>query len=138
MKFLEQLFNHLSISKKFLYSSKVIHILNLCFQILYMCFLKQFTYLFSVLAYCACAFPVIIHAGSLFFALRHVFSNLLHILNFDFWIIRMYVLLFCTYLILVFKLSACISWFFAHARFLFLTSAHVFSNALPKQWGCFS
>ena len=34
-----------------------------------MCFLKQYTYLFSVLAYCACVFPVIIHAGSLFFAL---------------------------------------------------------------------
>ena len=81
----------------FLYSSKVIHILNSCFQILYMCFLKRFTYLFSILAYCACVFPVIIHAGSLFFALRHVFSDLLHILNFDFWIIRMYFLLFCTY-----------------------------------------
>ena len=103
----------------FLYSSKVIHILNSCFQILYMCFLKQFTYLFSVLAYCACVFPVIIHAGSLFFALRHVFSDLLYIPNYDFWIIRMYFQLFCTYLIPVFELSACISWFFAHTRFLF-------------------
>ena len=103
----------------FLYSSKVIHILNSCFQILYMCFLKRFTYLFSILAYYACAFPVIIHAGSLFFALRHVFSDLLYIPNYDFWIIRMYFLLFCTYLIPVFELSACISWFFAHTRFLF-------------------
>ena len=81
----------------FMYSSKVIYILNSYFLILYMCFLKQYTYLFSVLAYCACVFPVIIHAGSLFFALRHVFSDLLHILNFDFWIIRMCFLLFCTY-----------------------------------------
>ena len=101
----------------FLYSSKVIYILNSCFQILYMCFLKQYTYLFSVLAYCACAFPVIIHAGSLFFALKHVFSDLLYIPNYDFWIIRMCFLLFCTYLIPVFELSACISWFFAHTRF---------------------
>ena len=110
----------------FLYSSKVIYILNSCFQILYMCFLKQYTYLFSVLAYCACVFPVIIHAGLLFFALKHVFSDLLYIPNYDFWIIRMCFLLFCTYLIPVFELSACISWFFAHTRFLFLTSAHVF------------
>ena len=116
----------------FLYSSKVIHILNSCFQILYMCFLKQYTYLFSVLAYCACVFPVIIHAGSLFFALKHVFSDLLYIPNYDFWVIRMCFLLFFTYLIPVFELSACISWFFAHTRFLFLTSAHVFSNALSK------
>ena len=103
----------------FLYSSKVIHILNSCFQILYMCFLKQFTYLFSVLVYCACVFPIIIHAGSLFFALRHVFSDLLYIPNYDFWIIRMYFLLYCTYLIPVFNFRACISWFFAYTRFLF-------------------
>ena len=103
----------------FLYSSKVIYILNSCFQILYMCFLKQYTYLFSVLAYCACVFPVIIHVGSLFFALKHVFSDLLYIPNYDFWIIRMCFLLFCTYLIPVFEFSACISWFFAHTRFLF-------------------
>ena len=44
----------------------------------------QYTYLFSVLAYCACVFPVIIHAGSLFFALKHVFSDLLYIPNYDF------------------------------------------------------
>ena len=69
---------------KFLYSSKVIYILNSYFLILYMCFLKQYTYLFSVLAYCACVFPVIIHAGSLFFALKHVFSDLLYIPNYDF------------------------------------------------------
>ena len=81
----------------FLYSSKVIYILNSCFQILYMCFLKRFTYLFSILAYCACVFPFIIHAGSLFLALKHVFSDLLYIPNYDFWIIRMYFLLFCTY-----------------------------------------
>ena len=97
----------------------------------------QYTYLFSVLAYCACVFPVIIHAGSLFFALRHVFSDLLHILNFDIWIIRMCFLLFCTYLILVFELSACISWFFAHTRFLFLTSAHVFQIGCLNNWDVF-
>ena len=111
---------------------QVLYILNSCFQILYMCFLERFTYLFSILAYCACVFPVIIHAGSLFFALKHVFSDLLYIPNYDFWIIRMYFLLYCTYLILVFNFRACISWFFAHTRFLFLISAHVFSNALPK------
>ena len=80
----------------FLYSSKVIHILNSCFQILYMCFLKRFTYLFSILAYYACVFPVIIHAGSLFFALKHVFSDLLYLPN------------------SCFELSACVSSFFAH------------------------
>ena len=92
----------------FLYSSKVIYILNSCFQILYMCFLERFTYLFSILAYCACVFPVIIHAGSLFLALKHVFSDLLYIPNYDFWIIRMYFLLYCTYLIPVFNFRACI------------------------------
>ena len=83
-----------------------------------MYFLKQYTYLFSVLAYCACVFPVIIHAGSLFFALKHVFSDLLYIPNYDFWVIRMCFLLFFTYLIPVFELSACISWFFAHTSVL--------------------
>ena len=116
---------------------QVIYILNSCFQILYMCFLKQFTYLFSILAYCACVFPVIIHAGSLFFALKHVFSNLLYIPNYDFWIIRMCFLLFCTYLILVFELSACISWFFAHTKSLFLNCPHVFLDFLHILNPCF-
>ena len=92
----------------FLYSSKVIYILNSYFYILYMCFLKRFTYLFSILAYCACVSPFIIHAGSLFLALKHVFSDLLYIPNYDFWIIRMYFLLYCTYLILVFNFRTCI------------------------------
>ena len=68
---------------------------------------------------CACVSPVIIHVGSLFFAYRYVFSKLLYIPNSCFWIVCMCFLLFCTYLILVFELSACISWFFAYTRFLF-------------------
>ena len=117
---------------RFLYFYKVIYILNYCFRILHMYFLKQFTYLFSVLADCTCVFPVVIHAGSLSFVYRYVFSDSLYIPNPYFWIVCMCFLLFCTYLIPVFELSACISWFFAHTRFLFLTSAHVFSNILPE------
>ena len=133
---------------------QVIYILNSCFQILYMCFRKHFTYLFSFLAYFTCVFPVIIYAWSLSFAYRyvlsdllyipnscfwivrmcfqliahtkflflncpHVFPALLHIPNSYFWVVRMCFLIFCTYLILVFELSACVSSFFAHTRFLF-------------------
>ena len=99
----------------FLYSSQVIYILNSCFKILYMCFRKYFTHLFSVLAYFTCVFPAIIHAWSLFFAYRyvfpdllyipnscflsclHVFPTFLHIPNSCFWIVRMYFLIFRTY-----------------------------------------
>ena len=75
---------------------------------------KSFTYLIHIFKFYTCVFPVIIHAGSLFFALKHAFSDLLYIPNYDFWIIRMCFLLFCTYLIPVFELFACISYFFAH------------------------
>ena len=103
---------------------------NSCYWFLYSS--KSFTCLIPVFKFYTCVFLVIIHAGSLSFAYRYVFSGLLYIPNSCFWIVCMCFLFFCTYLIHVFELSTCISWFFAHTRFLFLTSAHVFSNILPE------
>ena len=116
---------------------QVIYILNSCFKILYMCFRKYFTHLFSVLAYFTCVFPAIIHAWSLFFAYRYVFPDLLYIPNSCFLSCLHVFPTFFTYLILVFESSACISWFFAHTRFLFLTSAHVFQIGCLNNWDVF-
>ena len=108
------------------------HIPNSSFWIVRMCFQLFCTYLIPVFELSACVSSFFAHTRFQFLNYPHVFPAFLHIPDSSFWIIRMCFQLFRTYLILVFELSACVSWFFAHTRFLFLTFAHVFSNALPK------
>ena len=96
-----------------------------------------YTYLILVFELSACVSSFFAHTRFQFLNYPHVFPAFLHIPNSSFWIIRMCFQLFCTYQIPVFELSACISWFFAHTRFLFLTSAHVFSNARLNNWDVF-
>ena len=109
-----------------------LHILDSSFWIIRMCFRLFRTYQILAFELSACVSSFFAHTRFQFLNYPHVFPAFLHILDSSFWIIRMCFQLFRTYLILVFELSACVSWFFAHTRFLFLTFAHVSSNALPK------
>ena len=72
-----------------------------------------------------------LHACFPFWPVVHVFFRLSYMPDYYLLLLGMYFLTCYTYLILVLELFACISRFFVHTKFLFLTSAHAFSNALP-------